>query len=41
MGVYVINKFKSIGTQWIAFHVNGHDKIYFDSFGVKHIPKKY
>ena len=38
-GAYVINldKFKSIGTHWIALYVN---RIYFDSFGVEHIPKE-
>ena len=45
---YVINrdKCKSIGTHSIALFVNGdnksafYDAIYFDSFGVKHIPNK-
>ena len=44
---YVINldEFKSIGTNWIALYVNGNNErasytaTYFDSFGVKHIPK--
>ena len=41
-GAYVINpgEFKLIGTHWIAFYVNGNNIIYFDSFGVKHIPKE-
>ena len=41
-GTYVINlgEFKSIGTHWIAFYVNGNNIIYFDSFGVEHIPKE-
>ena len=40
--VYVINldEFKSKGTHWIAFYVNANNRIYFDSFGVEHIPKK-
>ena len=44
---YIINldKFESIGTHWIALYVNGnkrtsYDEIYFDSFGVGHIPKE-
>ena len=44
---HVINldEFKSIETHWIALYVNGnngsafYDVIYFDSFGVEHIPK--
>ena len=44
-GAYVINldEFKSIGTHWIALHVNGnnrkasYDGIYFETFGVEDI----
>ena len=47
-GTYVISldEFKSIGTHWIALYVNdknrraSYDAIYFDSFGVEHIPKE-
>ena len=47
-GGYVINVdgYKSIGTHWIASYVNGHnrrasyDEVYFESFGVEHIPKE-
>ena len=47
-GAYGINihEFKSIGTQWIALHVNGNnrrascDAINFDSFEVEHIPEE-
>ena len=41
-GAYVINldEYKSIGTHWIALYVNGNNIIYFDSFGVEHIPKE-
>ena len=41
-GAYVINldEFESIGTYWIALYVNGNNIIYFDSFGVEHIPKE-
>ena len=46
-GAYVIDldEYESIGTHWIALHVNGnnrralYDAIYFDSFAVEHIPK--
>ena len=39
---YVINLdgYKSVGTYLIALHVNGNTITYFDSFGVKHIPKE-
>ena len=42
VGGYVINldELKSIRTHWIAFYVNNDDVTYFDSFEVKHIPKK-
>ena len=33
-------RLKSIGTHCIAFYVNGNNIIYFDSFGVDHIPKE-
>ena len=41
-GAYVINldEFKSVGTNWIALYVNGNNEIYFDSFGLEHIPKE-
>ena len=47
-GTYVINiyEFKSIGTHGIALYVNGNNRrasynaIYFDNFGVEHIPKE-
>ena len=41
-GTYVINldEIKSIGTRWITLYMNGKNKIYFDSFGVEHIPKE-
>ena len=47
-GAYVINldEYKSIGTHWIVLYVNAnnrrasYDAIYFDSFGVEHIPKE-
>ena len=41
-GAYIINfnKYKSIGTHWIALYVIGNNIIYFDSFVVKDFPKK-
>ena len=41
-GAYATNldAFKSIGTHLIAFYKNGNNIIYFDSFGVEHIPKE-
>ena len=41
-GAYVINldEYLDIGTNWVALHVNNNTIIYFDSFGVEHIPKE-
>ena len=41
-GTYVINldQYSDIGTHWVALHVSNNDAIYFDSFGVEHIPKE-
>ena len=40
-GAYVINldEYSDIGTHWVALYLNNNDVIYFDSFGVEHIPK--
>ena len=35
-----LDEFKSIGTHWIALHVNANNIRYFDSFGVEHTPKE-
>ena len=39
-GAYVINldEYHDIGTHWVALYVNNKTIIYFDSFGVEHIP---
>ena len=41
-GAYVINldEYSDIGTHWVALYVQNNDVIYFDSFGVEHIPKE-
>ena len=41
-GAYVINldEYQSIGTHWIALYLNANNIVYFDSFGVEHIPKE-
>ena len=41
-GAYVINldEYSDIGIHWIALYVNNKTVTYFDSFGVKHIPKE-
>ena len=41
-GEYVINldKYKSIGTHWIALNVNSNNVSYLDIFAVKHFQKK-
>ena len=39
---YVINldEYTDIDTHWIALYVKTNEIIYFDSFGVEHIPKE-
>ena len=39
---YVMNleDFKSVGTHWIALHVNAISTVYFGSFGVENFPKE-
>ena len=41
-GAYVINldEYHDIGTHWVALYVHNKIVIYFDSFGVEHIPKE-
>ena len=41
-GAYIINlhQYESIGPHLIALYVNAENLTYFDSFGVKYIPKK-
>ena len=41
-GAYVINldDYADAGTHWIALYVKIDEVIYFDSFGVKHVPKE-
>ena len=41
-GVYVINldKYKDTGTHWIALFCKKNEIVYFDSFGVEHIPEE-
>ena len=42
VGAYIINldEYESIGTHWIALHVNAENVTYFVSFGVEHILKE-
>ena len=39
---YVINldEYSDIGTHWVALYVNNKTAIYFDSFGIEHIPEE-
>ena len=41
-GACIINldEHADVGTHWIALYVKNNDVIYFDSFGVEHIPKE-
>ena len=41
-GAYVINldEYENTGMHWIALFVKNNEAIYFDSFGIEHIPKE-
>ena len=41
-GAYVINldEHADVGTHWIALFCNRNEVIYFDSFGVEHVPEE-
>ena len=41
-GAYVINldEYADVGTHWIALFCNRNEIVYFDSFGVEHVPEK-
>ena len=41
-GAYVINldEYADVGKHWITLHVKNNEVIYFDSFGVEHVPKE-
>ena len=41
-GAYVINldEYADVGTHWIALFCNKNEIVYFDSFGVEHVPEE-
>ena len=41
-GAYVINldEYEDVGTHWIAFFCNRNEIVFFDIFGVEHIPEE-
>ena len=41
-GAYVINldEYADVGTHWIALYAKNNEVIYFDSFGVEHVPNE-
>ena len=41
-GAYVINldEYADVGTHWIALFCNQSETVYFDSFGVEHVPEE-
>ena len=42
MGTYVINldEYADVGTHWIALIFNRNEIVYFESFGVDHVPEE-
>ena len=41
-GAYIINldEYANVGTHWIALFCNRNEIVYFDSFGVEHVPEE-
>ena len=41
-GTYVINldEYADVGTHWIALFFNRSEIVYFNSFGVEHVPEE-
>ena len=41
-GAYVINldEYVDVGTNWIALFCNRNEIVYFNSFGVEHVPEE-
>ena len=41
-GAYLINlnEYADVGTHWIALFCNSNEIVYFDSFGVEHLPEE-
>ena len=41
-GAYIINldEYADVGTYWIALFCNRNEIVYFDSFGVEHVPEE-
>ena len=41
-GAYVINldDYENTGTHWVSLFVKTNEAVYFDSFGIEHIPKE-
>ena len=35
-----LDKYADVGTHWIALFCNRNEIVYFDSFGVEHVPKE-
>ena len=35
-----LDEYADVGTDWIALFCNGNEIVYFDSFGVEHVPEE-
>ena len=35
-----LDEYADVGTHWIAFYLADYEIIYFDSFGIEHVPKE-
>ena len=39
-GLIILDEYADVATHWIALYVKSIETIYFDSFGVEHVPKE-
>ena len=38
--VIILDEYADVGTPWIALFCNSNEIVYFDSFGIEHVPEE-